>query len=228
MSRVSENYIRELTEVYNEYLNQEQAEQEKLYNSILSDLYDRATDLIPEEVSYGLRDEGKQRMRALRYLKGQCDIFDQMGDIYPSEIISTVIEAGDEELEIDYNIVGAISSDNSFYNVSELQKLNWQINIGGGGVLIKSPYHKFKVEPNTRLLYAECWRYQVIEEKYHEFFRYILYQHICKDLGVDADMEYIKKLERMKNEIKTSYMVKIEGYRNNKIVSLNYFTKRRG
>ncbi len=228
MNRIAKAYIEELQQFYTNYLKQEESKLEKTYNMRLSELYELAFDLVPEEAAISLRDEGKQKMRTLSYLKGECDALDQRGDMYPAELKCIKVNDIKEDQSHEFNIIGVISEGGCFTSIKQVQSLELQNKLKENGALIKSPYHKLYFDRSATLLFCDCWRYLVTEDKYREFFKYIIYEHVCKDLGGEADSMYIGRLERLKNEIKTNYMMRVEEYKDRNIVSLNYFRHSRG
>jgi len=223
MNKIAKGYIEELKKVYEEYLEGQLRKREEEYNKRLSELYELGFDLVPVEATISFRDEDSQKMRGLKYLKGECDTLDKRGDIYPEEIEIVEVRSDESRRNIEYNIVGIINN-GIFQGIKELQKINLQSGLNKEDcVLMKSPYHTIYIPKKTILLATKCFRYLVTEEKYRELFKYMMYEYICKDLGVEADMMYLKKLERIKSEMKTNFMMKIEEYKDRNVVSLNYF-----
>ncbi len=227
MNKIARGYIEELQKVYKEHLEAQARKREEEYNQKLSELYELAFDLVPEELTMSLRDEDSQKMRALKYLKGECDTLDRRGDIYPEEIHTIEVNLGENRRKIEYNIIGVINN-SAFQSIKELQKIDFQSNIKNqDSVFFTTPYHTLHIAKNVTLLCSKCFRYLVTEEKYRELFKYILYEYICKDLGGEPDAMYMSRLERIKNELKTNFMMKIEGCKDRNIVSLNYFRHER-
>ena len=223
MNKIAKGYIEELKKVYEEHLKEKAKSREELYSEKLTDLYILAFELIPEELKLSLRDEGSHRKKTLNYLKGECDTLDRRGDIYPEDIETVEIRNEDNTRNIEYNIIGTIKN-GVFQNIKELQKIDLQSGLNKQDcVLIKSPYHTIYIPKMAILMAAKCFRYLVTEEKYRELFKYMMYEYICKDLGGEPDPMYLKKLERIKSEMKTNFMMKIEEYKDRNIVSLNYF-----
>ncbi len=223
MNKIAHEYIANLKDLYSNYLIEKRRTKEKEYHNTLSKIYELASELLPESATMALREEGRQKMRALNYLSGECDSLDKRGDMY-GELKLTELKV---DINFDYNIVGILNG-GTYYSIANLQKVDWQENfkLPGNKVRVQSPYHSIYLAKDMILIYARCWRYMILEDKYREFFKYIIYEYLCNDLEIQANVAYLQRLERLKNEIKTNFAMQIEECKDRNIVELNYFKGR--
>lgn len=222
MNRIASQYIDSLKDFYSTYLAQKKKAKEKEYHNALSRIYELASELLPESATIALREEGRQKMRALNYLRGECDSLDKRGDMY-GELKLTELKG---DINFDYNIIGVLNS-GTYYSIANLQKVDWQehLKLSGNKICVQSPYHSIFLAKDMILIYARCWRYMVLEDKYREFFKYMIYEYLCNDLEIQGNVAYLQRLERLRNEIKTNFAMQIEECKDRDIVELNYFRK---